>query len=82
MYKASEYGAMLFPSQYTAFGWGAHRLGPVAEYLSGGYSLLNTKSIASTGACILARDPNAGIVNNQIPTNSILFENDVSFLNL
>jgi hypothetical protein len=36
MRLATQYGAMLFPSAYTVqTGWGAHRLGTVAQYNAG-----------------------------------------------
>ena len=76
IYTASEYGAMLYGSQYTGWGWGAHRLNSVAEYVTS-WPTYATRSISSLGTCVLARDPLAGSVNNRIPANSILYENDI-----
>ena len=67
---------MLFGSYYTNWGWGAHRLNSVAEYITS-WPTYATQSIFSNGACVLGRDSTAGSVNYQIPSTSILFENDV-----
>ena len=70
---------MLFGSVYTNLpAWGAHRLSGVAEYVSQ-WNTYATRAIASTGTCILGRDPAAGTTNNLIPANTITFENDVWF---
>ena len=76
IYNASAYGAMLFGSQYTGWGWGAHRTNANAEYVTS-WPTYSTLSIYTPGACILARDPSAGTTRNLIPTNSITYENDV-----
>ena len=79
MYMASEFGAMLFSNAYTIQpGWGAHRLGTAAEYISS-WSTYATLSLYSNGDCILGRDPTAGLVNYKIPSNTMTYENDVWF---
>jgi hypothetical protein len=80
MYAASNYGAMLFGSVYTIMpAWGGHRLNGVAQYMSQ-YNIYASQAISSTGTCVLARDPNAGATNNQIPAMSRTYENDVWYL--
>ena len=79
IYAASQRGAMLFGSVYTTMpAWGAHRLSGVAEYVSS-WSVYSSLSIFSSGTCLLGRDPNAGLTNNQIPSSTITYENDVWF---
>ena len=86
MREASRYGAMLFASAYTTFGWVSHRelacpdssshcFG--AQYFTGSWSIYAVKDIMSSANCIIARDTRAAATRNQPLNKSITYDNDV-----
>jgi hypothetical protein len=79
---ASKYGAMLFPSATTQWGWSTHREFSYAAGIPSGSAMYvtdgnyNAKDISSSAPCILARDNDAGWLSSRLPSSSIFFDGD------